>query len=450
MATENRGKGSIRKNKIPDETWQMIKEHWNSFPSKKSHYGRKKSERKFFDNPELNITILYSLFKEHYKEKTGQDLSMKYSTYQKFFSKNSEYSFRAPKTDVCDFCAKCLVKLQINPNDECKVAYDDHLKKVKEYNELKKKYVFKNQEKESAAHASIYDDTLVLEFDYAQNLTLPKLNINSHYYKRILNLYVFNIHCYNDNDSKMFCFLESDGKKDSNSVCSFLEDFVSKKLAENSNYKKVVFFSDSAGGQNKNLTVVKFCSWFSKKYNIEITHLYPVRGHSYCQCDRNFGTYGAILKKKEKVESPEEYLNIMRTARKNVKPFEAELSGDLLKDWTKGLGIMYKKTPKLKKHQFSIQKYVKIQYKPSSEVLTYYGYNSESIKFDNSCKGKVNLELLPISKPGITEDKKKDLQFFIPYLQSENKNWLQAVTMMNEKDSQLDEVMSDEESEFED
>ena len=104
----------------------------------------------------------------------------------------------------------------------------------------------------------IYEETLILEFDYAQNLTLPRLHIKLHYYKRIFNLYVFNIHCFNDKDSKMFCFLENCGRKYFNSVCSFLEDFIQKNLSENSNFKKIVLFSDSAGGQNKNLTVVKF------------------------------------------------------------------------------------------------------------------------------------------------------------------------------------------------
>ena len=201
-------------------------------------------------------------------------------------------------------------------------------------------------------------------------MTLPRLNINSDYYKRILNIYVFNIYCFNDKDSKMFYFLENDGRKDSNSVCSFLKDFIKKYLSENPNFKKIVLFSDSAGGQNKNLTMVKFCTWISKTYNVNIAHVFPVRGHSYCQCDRNFGIYGRILKRKEKVQSPQEYLEIMRSARINPKPFDAELSNDLLKDWTRALDKMFKNTPKLKKHNFSIQKYVMLEYTQYSEVFS--------------------------------------------------------------------------------
>lgn len=120
----------------------MVKEHWATFPNRKSHYSHQKSERKFFDNPELNVTILYNLFKEYYAEKTGKALTMKYSTYHQFFRKNSEYLFRSPKSDICDFCTQCSVTLQTNPNVSCKLAYEEHLNEVKQYKELKKKVYF--------------------------------------------------------------------------------------------------------------------------------------------------------------------------------------------------------------------------------------------------------------------------------------------------------------------
>lgn len=68
-ASENRGSHQNRPRTIPDAVWEMVKEHWSSFPSKTSHYSFKKTKRRYFDNPDLNITILYDLFKEHYKKK---------------------------------------------------------------------------------------------------------------------------------------------------------------------------------------------------------------------------------------------------------------------------------------------------------------------------------------------------------------------------------------------
>lgn len=96
-ASERRGCHQNRPRTIKAEIWKMVKEHWASFPSKTSHYSYKKTNKKYFDNPDLNISILYDLFKEYYKQKTKKELSMKYTTYQKFFNENSEYSFSSFK-----------------------------------------------------------------------------------------------------------------------------------------------------------------------------------------------------------------------------------------------------------------------------------------------------------------------------------------------------------------
>lgn len=82
--------------------------------------------------------------------------------------------------------------------------------------------------------------------------------------------------------------------------------------------------------------------------------MFLVQGHSY----RKFGYYGAILKKKPVVESTTEYLNVIKLARNNPKPFDAKFCNDLLKNQTKACAVP-KKTAKLKENKFPIQKYVK-------------------------------------------------------------------------------------------
>lgn len=239
------------------------------------------------------IKKLHLLFLEYCKEKTGTQPKLSYKTYHKFFRENSEFSTQQLKTDVCDYCTECNVKLNEDPNDPCKEEFRMHTIKHKEHSKLRNEYV-------STICKDNKNKTLVFEFDYAQNLALPKLNVNSQYYKRQLNLYVFNIHCFNEEKSKFYCFLECEGGKNANSVCSFLYDCVSRNLETKPDSENIIFLSDSCGGQNKNKTVIRFCSWLSAKSNKKITHIFPIRGHSYCQCDRNFGNYGTILKKKQK------------------------------------------------------------------------------------------------------------------------------------------------------
>ena len=79
-------------------------------------------------------------------------------------------------------------------------------------------------------------------------------------------------------------------------LCVFSCMTLSQKIWKKNSNTKNIFLSDSCGGQSKNKTMIRFCSWLSAKFNKTVTHLFPIRGHSYCQYDQIFGNYGTILK----------------------------------------------------------------------------------------------------------------------------------------------------------
>ena len=179
-------------------------------------------------------------------------------------------------------------------NQKDSAIYKSHVDDYKSYYKLKNNYL-----KEERA--------LCVEFDFAQNLPLPKLPVNKQYYSRLLWLFAFNVHVFdienkeenNDKDtSYIFFLLEGFSKKGSNSVINFvfytiLKEFDPKK------HDKIYLFSDGCGGQNKNYLFLQFFASLSKKLGVPIEHIFPVVGHSYNQCDRNFGLYS----KKKKFRS---------------------------------------------------------------------------------------------------------------------------------------------------
>ena len=57
----------------------------------------------------------------------------------------------------------------------------------------------------------------------------------------------------------------------------------------NEDTKKIFLLSDACPGQNRNKTMSRFLIIAAVINRIDILHLFPVRGHSYCQCNRNFG-----------------------------------------------------------------------------------------------------------------------------------------------------------------
>lgn len=85
------------------------------------------------------------------------------------------------------------IKVQVNPDDgEAKTMKRLHETKVAGYKTLKQE-VLRNAKSDNTS--------LVLEFDYGQNLPLPRLTVTSLFYKRQLWYYAFNIHCHNDDVS---------------------------------------------------------------------------------------------------------------------------------------------------------------------------------------------------------------------------------------------------------
>lgn len=175
--------------------------------------------------------------------------------------------------------------------------------------------------------------------------------------------------------------------------------------------------SDSCPGQNKNITVVRFSSWLSTQLGLKIIHTFPPRGHSYCQCDRNFGIYGRILKNVEIVENANQYTNIIKNARINPTPFEVISNIALIKDWKSGLNDISKSKPKKLngKKQFSIQKCVSLFYSKPRMVTTYFEYDGQGNDFEvlNKHGSDTEFEFKTPPKPGVTESKKNDVLLLV-------------------------------------
>jgi len=138
---DKRGKYKIRPNKIDFNIWLMVGQHW--LPHKTTHYCPNSSFRNYFDNPELNVRILFDLFCNHFKKETSNNFKMKYATYHRHFRENTNFSFRKPRSDICDFCAKCEILLKEDPKNSCKTEYKVHSKKVYAYRSFKESIIKK-------------------------------------------------------------------------------------------------------------------------------------------------------------------------------------------------------------------------------------------------------------------------------------------------------------------
>jgi len=215
---EQQGKHLKQKRIVDDELRALMYAHLVSIPHRKSHYASEHTQRLFFENPDLTIKKLYMLFRVFYREKKGVALLLRLKHYYKLFQRMN-FSISSVKTDKCDFCEQTKIQLSRNPtNQRLRTQKLLHERKYQPHKALKNE-LLKN----------IPNDTLIPEFDYSQNLALPKLAVNKQFYKRLLWLNNLNIHCHNDGSSYFFTFLESEAKKDANSIVSYLHHVLEKK-----------------------------------------------------------------------------------------------------------------------------------------------------------------------------------------------------------------------------
>ena len=303
---DKRGKQNNSK-KIPDTIWQKLHEFIKKVPKVESHYCIEKSEKEYFDDPSLNITLLYENFIQILEEENLKKISYKSFNYN--FNTNFNIGFSNPRTDVCNLCYKSLCHGENSLSQNEKILFQEHLKNVNEYKAIKS---FILNEK---------GNKLILEMDYCQNKPLPKISATKSFYLRKLWLFICNIHIHNSNESFMFHFTEGEFKKGPNTIATFIYDVVKNINLEP--FNEIIIFSDSCFAQNKNSVVFKTLVYLSNLYDIKITQIFPQVGHSYCVCDRNFANFTKKVKRIENIELEEEYLDIL--TKLNFKVIKAQV-----------------------------------------------------------------------------------------------------------------------------
>lgn len=140
--------------------------------------------------------------------KKKQLLVISFCTYSRVVQR-SEFRIRRPQTDVYNFCTRAKLNLRYKTDFMLKIKYYLHRAKVHKYFQDKKDLI---------ALVKGGNEHLVIEFDFSQNYPLPFLSSNEQYYKRLLSVFLFNVHCHNNGRSRLYHFLETESRKGASSV----------------------------------------------------------------------------------------------------------------------------------------------------------------------------------------------------------------------------------------
>lgn len=331
---DNRGKHKNRPWKLTKEKEDAVMNHIGSFKGRTSHYGKGRSEKIYLPE-ELSITKCFELYKAKYP-----DLPVSLETYRKIFNERFNLSFGYPRTDTCSACDKFQAELKgLNAQlsktttEEEKNAVLEQIAKITRENNVHKLKAVTFYTRKRLARKECQKDPQkeAICMDYQKNLPLPNIATNDVYYKRQLSFYSFNVHQLANRDAIFFTYTEDIGNKGANEVISFLDYYIREVLKEE--VRSLVIFCDSCAGQNKNHALFLYLHYVVHKIKRldSIKIVFPIRGHSYMECDKNIG----LINKKTIMETPDDCVNAFKTARQHPQPFIViPVEQNMIRDWT--------------------------------------------------------------------------------------------------------------------
>lgn len=160
----------------------------------------------------------------------------------------------------------------------------------------------------------------VLSFDLEKSLPLPRLPTGIVFYKRQLWLYIAGIHSFIRKQGYCYVWTENQAGRGAQEIGSCLKKHIGSQVRHG--VKNLVLWSDSCGGQNRNIKMVLLLKNVLESHPTleSITMKFLVSGHSFLQNDTDFSDIESALAHSQRLYLPSDYVEVMRTARKK-KPF---------------------------------------------------------------------------------------------------------------------------------
>lgn len=413
-------------NTIPGQVRLAIREHINSFPVKESKYAGKVI--KYLDS-RLTLKTMFQMFKEKHP-----DMKCGYSFFCKFFNENYALKFGRPQIDSCPTCEELTVKLKSPHLSEAAKRVAAAEKIVHE--RKAQKFYRKLKSESDNATANSQKHVLAIAFDYMQNVSLPMIPVQDTFYLRQLTVNVFCIHDIKKNQSLIHVYHEGQARKCPDEVCSFVYDYLSSVPSD---IEEVHVYSDNCSGQNKNHSLNRlFLALTDTKKFKKIEQFYPVRGHSFLPCDRDFSIIKRSLRKHDRLYSVHQLTEIIISSSQSQKFSVVEVDAADILDFKTWWKEFYKKTcvseetrgnkvPKAQKVHFGISSIMHFTYSqvtPGTITARHFidGLTVQTFKLSHLQEPKPTFpskKAYPAGKIPLKVQKVNDIRQLMPYIPPE-------------------------------
>ena len=394
---------------------------------------------------------MHRLYRVKYESQADKPV-VKEWLYRKIFNEEFNLSFGYPRSDTCQLCDELNLAISSSSAEERLTELNLELAQ----HQLKASHGYQALREDTEKSKSDID-LHVITFDLQQNLPVPTLTHSSMFYLRQLWVYNFGIHNCSTGDATMCVWNEAVAGRSPNEIISCLFKYFSKLR---SGATKLVCYSDSCFGQNKNFSMI--CFWNSlilQKLFKRIDHKFLVRGHTYLPNDRDFSH---IERKKAttRVYVPEQWEDVIATCRPS-NPFEVQrMTSEFFLDFSELEKKHTRRKQDLSKRQVLISKVTWMNFgeaivnKSGKEVtqehpnevwLRYTYVSAEPWSKVSLLKGrkKTQLEvdlsaLTRLDHAGVNPKKVEDLQKMLPYIPEEHRPYYRNLPVAKDDHSDMD------------
>lgn len=416
---DKRGLHGKQRNKIADETKQLIRQHISSFPQQENHYSRQESNKQCLD-PGLSEKKMWELFCIKHP-----DIKVTLHLYRDIFNSDFNLRFGVPRSDTCATCDRFYIQMCSSRNEEECNKIENDLK----IHQMRANLAYKSLTADSG-NAKEHVENIVLCVDLQQVLFCPTLTHGNIFYQRQLSCYNLAIHNQGSNKAMMFFWDETIAKRGSAEIVSCILKYVVLhfSILKTGETRKLTIWSDRCVGQNNNWRMIALMQHLVvNRYFTTMEQKFMTTGHSFLPCDRDF----AMIEKAKKgkmVYIPKQWVEVIANAKTSNR-FTVYLMGI---DDFKDMDIILKS---LVKNNFNITNHVWYQItdddptslrgRPSHNILQ--PWNIHSLR--KKTKGPQGKRLPPVKVAAfpnlykgslpIKAAKKKDLQAMSKFIPSE-------------------------------
>lgn len=305
-AIDGRGKAPS-KNKTASRDLEHLKEFIEKFPRYESHYCRARTNRKYLA-PNLNIAKMYREYELLCNFQKRKCLSE--SVFRRTFNYDFNLAFKRRKTDTCKMCDELKI---LERNMDVSAEIREHNERVAKVKEFFSSDICLCEESNEVIQC--------FTFDLQRTLETPSLSTNVAYYKRVL--WTYNLCVYDEihKIAYMYIWSENVASRGAQEIGSALIYHFEHHVP--STTKHIILYSDSCGGQNRNIKITLMLKKFlcNNTSISKIEQKYFVSGHSYNSCDRCFGLIDKQKKYTKDIFCPQHWVNLIKQAKKSDPKF---------------------------------------------------------------------------------------------------------------------------------